>query len=151
MFDDAIQIRSVSFDTARYQLAPGNRAFGLRLEREGGSRPNPFVQETLRLYAIDGNRLVPVLDNIVVMQSRGEWGTVCRGEFQKTTRTLAMDSRAHQGAADIIATESVSGSVGKIRSDGQCEKHETRRDAAKIRLQYDRKEYVIPKDLKRLE
>ncbi|WP_245424488.1 hypothetical protein [Rhizobium sophoriradicis] len=70
MSDDAFRVRSVAFDTARYQLAPKRTAFGLRVSREGSSRANPFGETTLWLFSIEGDRLKPVLDNIVVGESR---------------------------------------------------------------------------------
>ncbi|MCX8997069.1 hypothetical protein NOF55_08105 [Rhizobiaceae bacterium BDR2-2] len=151
MSDDAIRIRSVAFDTARYRLAPDKMAFGLRLSLEGSSRANPFEEVTLRLYAIEGDRLVPVLDRIVVRQNAGEWDTMCSGEFEKTTRTLSMDSRTHKGAADIVVTENVLYTVSKVENGDQCRQYETSRDPAKIRLTYDGSQYVVPGALKGLK
>lgn len=44
--DDAIFVSGVAFDTAYYRLSRSDIAFGLRIERRGSSRPNPFGETT---------------------------------------------------------------------------------------------------------
>ncbi|NTE56242.1 hypothetical protein G6M78_14290 [Agrobacterium tumefaciens] len=149
MNDDAIIIRGMTFDTARYQLAPGKTAFGIRIETEGSSRANPFGDTTLRLYTIDGEHLRSVLDNIVVRENVGEWDTTCAGNFQTTTRTLTMARRTHGGAADIVVTETEAPSIFKVMPDGQCESFDEKKQIRKIQVTYDGKVYVVPRGLKR--
>ncbi|ANL38090.1 hypothetical protein [Rhizobium phaseoli] len=99
--------------TARYQLAPKRTAFGLRVSQEGSSRANPFGETTLWLFAIEGDGLKPIRDDVVVRESHGEWDTVCAGEFSETTRTLSMVPSAKDTVADIIVTETTTTSVNR--------------------------------------
>jgi hypothetical protein len=150
MSDDAFRVRSVAFDTARYQLAPKRTAFGLRISREGSSRANPFGETTLWLFSIEGDRLKPVLDNIVVRESQGEWDTVCAGEFSETTRTLAMVPPAKDAVADILVTDKTTTSVNRVGTDNDCNS-EDKTTIDKRRLRYDGSGYGVPKDLKRVD
>ncbi|WP_210299568.1 MULTISPECIES: hypothetical protein [Rhizobium] len=150
MSDDAFRVRSVAFDTARYQLAPKRTAFGLRVSRDGSSRANPFGETTLWLFSIEGDRLKPVLDNIVVGESQGEWDTVCAGEFSETTRTLSMVPSAKDTIADIVVTEKTRTSVNTVGTDNGC-KSEDETTTRKYRLRYDGSGYGVPKDLKRVD
>ncbi|OWV91865.1 hypothetical protein ATY75_01425 [Rhizobium sp. N122] len=150
MSDDAVRVRSVAFDTARYQLAPGKTAFGLRVSLEGSSRANPFGETTLWLFSIEGDQLNPVLDNIVVGEIHGEWDTVCAGEFSETTRTLSMVPSAKAAVADIVVTEKTTTSVDTVGTDNSCNS-EDKTTIDKHRLQYDGSGYGVPKDLKRVE
>lgn len=147
MSDDAIQIHSIELDTARYQLAPNNIAFGLRLTQANNSRANPFEEADLWLYAIDHDQLRPVLDGIVTHSNGGEWDTNCAGTFDGADRTLAMDSAMHNGYADIRITEKSSSDVSVVGKDGQCD---SKTDSSKqtYRLSYDGKNYPVPKVLR---
>lgn len=77
MSDDAMRISDVSFDTARYDVAPGRRAFGLRISRTGSSRANPF-SETSRSALQEG-------DCVEKLQDRG-----------RTAHTLTFDGRGYR-------------------------------------------------------
>ncbi|BDU20820.1 hypothetical protein DYGSA30_22770 [Dyella sp. GSA-30] len=149
MSDDAIQIHSVELDTARYQLAPGTIAFGLRLTQANNSRANPFEEANLWLYVIDRDQLRPVLDGIVTHRNGGEWDTNCAGTFEGADRTLAMDSATHNGYADIRVTEKSSSDVSVAGKDGQCDS-KTDNDKQTYRLSYDGKSYLVPKALRPL-
>ncbi|MBB5550904.1 hypothetical protein [Rhizobium lentis] len=150
MSDDAVRVRSVAFDTARYQLAPKRTAFGLRVSLEVSSRANPFGETTLWLFAIEGDGLKPVLDNIVVGENHGEWDTVCAGEFSETTRTLSMVPSAKATVADIVVTEKTTTSVNRVGTNNDCNR-EDKTTIDKHRLQYGGSGYDVPKDLKRVD
>lgn len=79
MSDDAVRLSDVSFDTARYDVTAGRRAFGLRISRVGASRANPFGETSLRLFDIGPKGLAMVLDGLIVHRSGGEWDTNCAG------------------------------------------------------------------------
>ena len=150
MSDDAFYISNIAFDTARYHLAPGETAFGLRLSRQGSSRPNPFGETALWLFATGDHGLRPVLDNIVVAKNQGEWDTNCAGEFHETKRTLAMKPSAGSAYADIVVTERNRTIISSLSNDGTCaSKEET--STSEYRLAYDATAYRLPDDLKRLE
>ena len=150
MSDDAIQIRSVVLDTARYQLAPGNMAFGLRLTQANNSHSNPFEEADLWLYAIDHDQLHPILYGIVTHKNGGEWDTHCAGTFDEFNRTLAMDPAVHNGYADILVTEKSSTSVSVVGKDGQCNEKTDNDKKQTYRLGYDGKTYPVPKALRPL-
>ncbi|MBB5575434.1 hypothetical protein [Rhizobium paranaense] len=146
--DDAVRVTSVAFDTARYQLAPGKMAFGLRIALEGSSRPNPFGETTLWLFAIDNDRLKTVLDNIAIGRSEGEWDTMCAGEFHETIRTLSMESSANTAVSDILVSEKVTTTVNKAGKADECNTDE-KVTTGKRRVLYEGSQYNVPKDLKR--
>ena len=151
MSDDAVRISSIAFDTARYQVAPGQTAFGLRITKESSSRPNPFGETDLWLYTFNGNQLKPVLNGIVVDTNGGEWDTNCAGSFSQTKRTLAMASAAHNGYADITITEAKSSSTNVVDKAGECQSHDAKPQRTTYRLAHDGKQYVVPKVLAPLE
>lgn len=148
--DDAFRTKAITFDTARYQLAPGQIAFGVRLAKEGSSRVNPFEEVSLSLYVIDGGQLKPVLDGIVVSSSGGEWDGNCAGTFDRTTRTLAMGKTGRSGYADIVVTEKTSSSTTAVDGKGECGERSHKNDAASIRLVYDGSRYSVPEAMKPL-
>lgn len=151
MSDDAVRISSVAFDTARYQITPGQTAFGLRITKEHNSRAIPFGETNLWLYTFEGNQLKPVLNGIVVHTDLGEWDTNCAGTFTQTKRTLAMASAAHNGYADITVAETKSSSTNVVDKAGECQTRDAKPQRTTYRLAYDGKQYVVPKALAPLE
>ncbi|WP_421589858.1 hypothetical protein [Shinella sp. M27] len=151
MTDDALYISSIAFDTARYRLAPGKTAFGLRVSLQGSSRPNPFGETTLRLFRIDDKeRLTPVLDNIVVSSNQGEWDTNCAGEFHNTDRTLSMAPSAGNAIADIVVDETSTTTISTPGKDGACIDTKTA-GSNSYRLRYEASGYRVPEGLSRTE
>ena len=152
MSDDAIRLESMSFDTARYVVAPGVQAFGLRASYNGSSRPNPFNQVTLRLFVMgDGgsDALRMVLDGFSASSMRGEWDTDCKGEFSKYKTTLAMTSNAHQGFFDIRVTKNAEDSKADyVKNGSDCDETILKREKTQHTLMYDGKQYVVPDALK---
>ncbi|TCV65898.1 MULTISPECIES: hypothetical protein [Neorhizobium] len=150
IIDDAIRTKAITFDTARYQLAPGQIAFGVRLAKEGSSRVNPFEEVSLSLYVIDGGQLKPVLDGIAVTSNGGEWDGNCAGTFDRTTRTLAMGKTGRSGYADIVVTEKASSSTTAVGGKGECGERSHKTNATSRRVVYDGKRYSVPEAMKPL-
>lgn len=151
MNDDALYISSIAFDTARYRLAPGDMAFGLRVSLQGSSRPNPFGETTLWLFRIDDKeQLAPVLDSLIVSSNQGEWDTNCAGEFHNTERTLSMASSAGSAVADIVVDEINTTTISTPGKDGACIDTETT-GGNSYRLRYEASAYRVPEGLNRTE
>ncbi|MGI2035249.1 hypothetical protein ACRQ1B_22965 [Rhizobium panacihumi] len=148
MLSDAVRITSVAFDTAFYQLAPQNLAFGVRISKANGSRANPFEQTVLRLFSIADGKLRPVLDSLAVDENWGEWDTNCNGEFRNTKRTLSIARPGKAGLADIMVAETIVTSVNEEKA-GECNTTETKA-TARHRLRFKGDAYVVPEELRGL-
>ncbi|QEI06451.1 hypothetical protein FXN63_11870 [Pigmentiphaga aceris] len=152
MSDDAIRIEGLAFDTARYVIAPGIQAFGLRTMRNSGSRANPFNEVSLSLFAMrDGGSgpLAPVLEKLSVSRSNGEWDTNCTGEFHERNLVLAMRNEQHQGRYDIrVSQEYVSSKAELTGPDKECKETASETKKTQQTLAYDGKRYVVPASLK---
>lgn len=148
MNDDTIAIRGIEFDTARYGLAPGVTAFGLRIDMANHSQPNPFNETDLRLYAIAGNQLRMVLDGIAVAGHGGEGDTSCAGSFHSNQVSLAMSPKIHRGYHDIIAVERQDTDEPLPDKDGECQSHPGKSVSTTYRLRYDGSRYPVPAALK---
>ncbi|MDR0212263.1 MAG: hypothetical protein LBJ33_24260 [Pseudomonas putida] len=144
---DAVQFSSLAMDTARYQIAPGLRAFGVRVGHTGASRVNPFGSSTLKLYVYDGTQLRQVMNELVVSSSGGEWDGVCAGEFNDTQRTLAIGKPGKDGFASLRVSEKSTGSRAVVRGNDDCEENESEPTTATYMLEYDGSRYVVPKGL----
>ncbi|ROP58981.1 hypothetical protein EDF81_1764 [Enterobacter sp. BIGb0383] len=145
MDDDAMYISRISLDTARWKVAADQLAFGLRIDKSGSSRVNPFSEKVLSLYVIDNNSLRPVLKGVVAAETGGEWDGSCAGNFSEAARTLSLSETASFGYRDIIVNEKHIDSV--FRGDVQnCQSTETK-SSASYRLRYDGKQYSVPEKL----
>lgn len=143
---DAIRFSRLRLDTARYQLAPGIRAFGVRVSYDGSSRVNPYNSETLSLYLHDGSQLRQVMSTLEVSLSGGEWDGMCTGDFNQTERTLAVGKSVKTGFADLLITEKTTARHSAVKGDG-CEETQGNSATATFVLDYDGSRYVVPKGL----
>ena len=147
MDDDAVRLSAVAFDTAAYRLEPNRLAFGVRREWTGSSRPNPFHETTLSLYEVRGGSLAPVLENLVVFRSVGEWDLSCAGESTATERILRMVPGPH--GQDISVLERVTHSTSSEAKGGECRTADRREAPRTIRLPFDGARYFVPRTLRR--
>lgn len=144
---DAYRFTGLKLDTARYQLAPGQRAFGVRISHEGSSRVNPFGSETLSLYLNDGSRLRQIMNKVVVSDNSGEWDGSCAGDFNETTRTLSLGKPGKNGFVSLRFTEKSVDQHNVVNSDGECDYRTKAPVTATFTLDYDGSQYPVPKGL----
>ena len=137
----------LSIDTARYKLTSDLRAFGVRAGFTGSSRANPFEQSVLSLYVREGNALRPVLEQLVIESSNGEWDTHCVGEFSRTQRTLDLAKTSSHGFADLIVRSVTTGTQNTLGKT-DCESTDSVGKTVLTTLRYDGRQYVVPKDMR---
>lgn len=147
MDDDAVRLSGISFDTAPYRLAPDRLAFGVRREWTGSSRPNPFMETTLSLYEARGAALSPVLDDLIVQRSQGEWDTSCAGDSILTERIVRMIPGRH--GQDISVLERVTHSTSRAAQSGDCSTTDQAVAPRTIRLSFDGDRYEVPRPIQR--
>jgi hypothetical protein len=143
---DAIRFESLSLDTARYQIAPKLRAFGVRVTYEGASRVNPLSSTTLSLYVLDGLMLGQVMNKLEVRRSNGEWDGNCAGDIATTRRTLSIGNEGKNGFSRLLIDEKVITSHTRLKGD-DCEDIDGKPATARFTLDYDGSQYGVPKGL----
>ncbi|KQY11196.1 hypothetical protein ASD31_17525 [Rhizobium sp. Root482] len=148
--DDAVFVSGVAFDTAYYRISESEIAFGVRIERRGSSRPNPFGETTLWLFTIDNKELRPVLDNIVVAAHQGEWDTNCAGEFQTIERRLAMGRPQPNRYSDILVSERKIKTISTLGQDGECVDDKDAITTSR-RLRFEGGAYQVPENIKGID
>ncbi|GFM81355.1 hypothetical protein PSCICN_20470 [Pseudomonas cichorii] len=147
---DAIYFSRLELDTARYQLAPKLRAFGVRVTYGGSSRPNPFESEVLTLYAaLPGSQLHPVVSGLEVSRSNGEWDTRCAGEFTETQRTISISDKGNKGLAALKVEQKVIDTQNRPKGE-ECERISAEPVITHFTLNYDGSQYPVPKELSSL-
>ncbi|VVE09461.1 hypothetical protein PIN31115_02539 [Pandoraea iniqua] len=143
---DAVQLRSLSLDTAPWRLTPQIVAFGVRATYEGSSRVNPFSQTTVSLYVVDGAKLRKVVNNLATQQGGGEWDGNCAGSFSDTSRAVSVGAAGKAGYAKLIVSEKTVTTTNKpTRND--CASKESTSKGANVTLDYDGSQYIVPKAL----
>ncbi len=143
---DAIQFAHLSLDTARYQLSPGVRAFGVRVAYVGSSRVNPFGATTLSLFTFVGSAVHQVMSKLTVAQDSGEWDGTCAGDFGQTQRTLSVGEPGKNGFARLRISEKTTGSHAVAKGD-DCQETDTKPKTATFTLDYDGSQYGVPSGL----
>ncbi|WP_174365297.1 hypothetical protein [uncultured Caballeronia sp.] len=143
---DAMLLSGISLDTARYQLMPENRAFGVRISHSGSSRVNPYDTTSLSLYVIDGQRLKPVLDRLTVEERGGEWDGQCSGEFNSTSRTIDVGPAGVDGYAALKILEKSKKSTN-VSKNGNCSSKDSPVRRTSFVLQHRDGRYIVPKNM----
>lgn len=136
---DAVMLNSVSIDTGLYHLNTTTRAFGVRVDYNGSSRPNPFSETNLSLYVIDKNSLKQVLKNYSISRSGGEWDTNCAGEFEDRNSTFDIDKMQTNDYNNIIVKSTIVKSISTPTIDDCVSKETTKKATSK--LIFNGKEY----------
>ncbi|MCU0093361.1 hypothetical protein N8H72_25545 [Pseudomonas koreensis] len=149
-FSGGVALRELSLDTARYKLTPEVRAFGVRVQFTNSSRLNPLEETHLSLYVREGEKLRPVLSQLVVYEYGGEWDGDCAGERYETTRTVEIAKTSSHGYADLIIKTKTTGTTNVVEGD-TCEDKISVSSPELTTLSYDGKSYVLPKGFKAIE
>ncbi|HGM5488871.1 TPA: hypothetical protein ACKP1B_000454 [Serratia fonticola] len=145
MMDDAIYTSSVSIDTARYQLSPTLRAFGVRFNHRGSSSVNPINIERLNLYTLQDRQLSLVLNNLTMDEFSGEWDGQCTGDFNETKRVLALGKLAHNDMQDLeIQTLETHRQARKKGED--CLQNSKVVAKTRVQLKFDGQAYPVAQD-----
>ncbi|WP_407315369.1 hypothetical protein [Pseudomonas sp. nanlin1] len=146
---DAIYFYGLELDTARYQLSPKLRAFGVRVNYGGSSRPNPFESKVLNLYAaLQGDQLRPLMSGLEVSRSTGEWDTRCAGEFTDTQRTISISDQSNKGLAALRVEQTVIDTQNRPKGQ-ECERIAAKPVVTGFTLEYDGNQYPVPKEADR--
>jgi hypothetical protein len=102
---DAISFSGLDIDTARYQLTPQLRAFGVRVGHEHNSRASPYSMTSLNLYTVDGPHLRRVLTRLTVSELRAEYDANGSGSSDEIQRTLEIGPAGKDGYAVLKVKE----------------------------------------------
>ncbi|WP_225785492.1 hypothetical protein [Xenophilus sp. Marseille-Q4582] len=141
-------LQELRIDTARYLLAPGQRAFGLRARYRGDDLAAPFANETLRLYLPQGRQLHEVLAETEMDRDNGRWDLQCDGQFERLRSLLTVDGSAGQRWADLVLSRTLTPSRARRQLDGQCLEQTGPARHTPLRLRHDGQRYAAPAPLK---
>lgn len=136
---DALMLTGISIDTGLYHLNSTTRAFGVRVDYTGSSRPNPFSETHLSLYVADKNSLKQVIKNYSISRSGGEWDTNCAGEFEDRNSTFDIAKVQTNNYNNIIVRSTIVKSVSTPTNDDCVSKETTKKATSK--LIFNGKEY----------
>lgn len=136
---DAIYFSGINIDTARYQLAPGVTAFGLRFNGGG-----PAEVQTIRLYAIQQKKLKQILSKLSMVEYFSEAQVECP-YLSNVRRTLAVSGTTSHGYADLILQEKmIVEEPVTTKNDCTVEKWQS---SHRYKLRFDGDTYVVPQEL----
>ncbi|MEZ2352548.1 hypothetical protein [Caballeronia sp. RCC_10] len=137
----------IALDTARYDVSPGPRAFGVRVSYRGRSRVAPSGETSLLLYVLENKTLRPVLDKLAVEQANGEWDDRCEGFSDSTKRTVATGPANREGYASLKVTEKTVHSVTRMVKD-ECVNQDGAPKQKDFTLEYRNGHYNVPQGMR---
>ncbi|MFP3835134.1 hypothetical protein [Chryseobacterium sp. SIMBA_028] len=128
---DALSLRSFTIDTGLYTIGTNIRAFGVKADFVGSSRPNPYEISTISMYYPESKTFKKVLDQFTLDLYSGEWDTRCNGEFEDNHAYIIMDPSKTNNFTDLkIKTISVTTANKEVKGD--CESKEISKTSYKI-------------------
>lgn len=147
MKDDAVRLTGVVFDTANYDLAQDERAFGIRVTRSASSTGSMQGETSLRLFVMSEHELHVVLDGLLVSRLQGAWENECDSREEKRDVTLSVDAAKSAGYRNLVATDT---RVSRVYAPqgAKCVDRVTDKTTARHTLAFDGKTYSIPESLR---
>jgi hypothetical protein len=131
LLSDASSLRSSSVDTARYVLAPGVRAFGVRDVHYPYNTHSKWGETHLTLFVQQGDRIERIFASQVELLTDGGDTPTCVDATRAIRTTVgAVTSQSH-GYADLsVVTQDVteSGLPGKPCGPAKIERHQASYD-----------------------
>ena len=103
---DAIRYEGLSIDTARYVLAPGKRAFGIRTGHGSHCYQCVYGYSQMTLYLQNGAGIDPILD-VQVDETMDASTPTCPEAIAHTGIALAVGTGRTRGLADLLLTTTV--------------------------------------------
>lgn len=117
----AVRLNRLWLDTARYDLAPGQRAFGVRTRSDATCEQCEYGITKLRLYLRDGKQLHPLLTTTVAETSNSRGALGIFAGTPVTTTVLCTGRGTHHGLTDIWASSVITNSaVGEDTTHIPC-------------------------------
>jgi hypothetical protein len=144
---DAVRLTGIAIDTARYQLTPNQRAFGVRISYAGSSGIFPFDTTSLNLYVVEDQVVRPVLNQFIVESRNGDWDGVCAGSFNTTSRSIEMGLPGAEGYVNLKVAEKSTRRVSVV-SKTECVTKEQQPTRTNFSLVYHNGHYPTPKRMK---
>ncbi len=135
-FGDAVQFTGVKLDTARYDMMPGIRAFGVVTRQFGSSNVNPYSESALWLYSFSDDRIDRVLDGLVIATLNGEYDGNCAGTINEISRTVDMAAAEHQRHRDLTVTE-IATTTTSVAEGEDCKSTDKSDMPKQLTLQFD--------------
>ncbi len=139
----ALTSGGIRLDTARYDLAPGVRAFGVVLANaaRGPSCPDRGFDRELSLLVRDGQALRPVfttwLDTWEIVEGSPCAWAAQHSVFERAQVTLGIERTASHGFADLALTASITRETETVDGDVDTSQRRVRRV-----LRYDGSAYA---------
>jgi len=130
---DASSLRSSSVDTARYILAPGVRAFGVRDIHYPYNTHSKWGETRLTLFVQKGDRIDRIFATQVELLTDGGNDPGCLDATRGIRTTVGTTTTQSHGYADLsVVTQDVTASdvSGKPCGPAKIERHQTSYDGA---------------------
>lgn len=144
---DAISLKSVVVDTARYRLSEKDTAFGVRFLQGNQSGVNPLQEEFLNLYVVKGEGLKSVARGVVTSSYSGEGDGRCVFEGGASSSTLLMGEGVSNGKKDIKVVR-VDRAVTSGHAGHDCTRLERISGSVRFLLKFDGEKYEVPEGIR---
>lgn len=141
---DAVYLSSLEIDTAPYKLKADQLAFGVRVMHTGSSGPNPFNSTELNLFVPQNEKLLPLLKNLELNTSGGEWDTSCNGAFYQIESVIQVANTKTKGYFDLRLKQQqkITTNVFNTRKD-ECESKLRSQQVVINQLKFNGTEYRL--------
>jgi hypothetical protein len=140
---DADQVVGLSIDTARYQLTPGLRAFGVRVNYRRFSHIDPADREDLYLFFAQGKSLSKVLNGLTMAEEYEEKSGNCDGTASQSRSVISVLGSKNHGYFDLLVKSTTTEREFNEKGEDCTDKVKSRRSTHKV-LRFDGTSYSHP-------
>lgn len=148
---DAIALLDTDIDSAAYQLAPQQRAFGVRLSFHNSSSYNSYGEQVLNLY-LPGQPIKKVLSKLRVHSEQAELDDQrCVMDASDTDSLIIVAKNSHHGLKDLLLkTRAENSSAKPAKKQDDCTEQRSKREIRHT-LHFNGEQYSVPKSLQGIQ
>jgi len=138
-----VRFTDMKIDTARYEVAPGLRAFGIR----AGWSMSFASSDLLSLFIVQGSEIREILSDAAMRIYFTNRGSPCMRKNRQAERIIVIDKRRNHGFFDLLVKETLDDWDEEADAQGNCDDTPVHRQQRVYRLQFDGKQYNIPAEM----
>ncbi|MBD9677937.1 hypothetical protein IB274_14585 [Pseudomonas sp. PDM18] len=144
---DAISLKSIFIDAARYRLSDDGVAFGIRFLQANQSSATPLQEEFMNLYIPKGRGFKSVARGLLTSSYSGEGDGWCVFEGGASNSIFVMGTGIAHNMRDIQVVKT-DRRISSRQINNGCSRTESVSGSVRVLLKFDGEQYKVPDEIK---
>lgn len=142
----AEEFDNLIFDKTPYNLYSKSETFAIRVNYTHSNPVNKYGTETLNMYIIEKNIIIPLFINVITNTYSKESDGTCNGNGSRITRKLSKGNANTAGYSNLIVREKRQDTEYRL-FDQKCKVINASPKLAQWIINYDGSRYIVPTEI----